>query len=219
MRPHERIWLSVEDLEFFRNWGARWNKIQELLQNGVGFLDPPDIIPTNVYIGPDVTVGKESFIWPGVFLLGDTHIGEDCHIEPGGILQDVKVGDHCTFHANCYIRVECEIGDHCELWAGARMYNSKFGNDVTAHSSTRTVRSIIGAGADMDSGCLVKDTEVGDACKIGPNAVIIGKSCPRRKLELGGRTIRILPGSQIPPGINLISKDRLTAYGDMGVAT
>lgn len=69
----------------------------------------------------------------------------------------------------------------------------------------------------MDSGCLIKDSEVGYECKVGSNAVIVGKSSRRRDLKPGGRTVQILPGSQIPHGMSLISEDKLTVYGDNGL--
>lgn len=60
------------------------------LANGVTLVEPDA-----TWIGPDVTVGRDTVIWPNTFLQGHTTIGADCVIGPNVIVRDATVGDRC----------------------------------------------------------------------------------------------------------------------------
>ena len=60
------------------------------LAHGVTLVEPDA-----TYIGPDVTIGRDTVIWPNTFLQGRTTLGEECVIGPNAILRDVTVGDRC----------------------------------------------------------------------------------------------------------------------------
>lgn len=60
------------------------------LANGVTLVEPDA-----TWIGPDVTVGRDTVIWPNTFLQGQTTIGEACVIGPNAIVRDATVGDRC----------------------------------------------------------------------------------------------------------------------------
>ena len=51
--------------------------------------------PDATYIGPDVTIGQDTVIWPNTFLQGTTTIGEGCIIGPNAIVRDTQVGCGC----------------------------------------------------------------------------------------------------------------------------
>ncbi len=69
---------------FRRRVNAYW------LAHGVTLVEPDA-----TYIGPDVTIGRDTVIWPNTFLQGRTTLGEECVIGPNAILRDVTVGDRC----------------------------------------------------------------------------------------------------------------------------
>jgi bifunctional UDP-N-acetylglucosamine pyrophosphorylase/glucosamine-1-phosphate N-acetyltransferase len=60
------------------------------LANGVTLIEPDA-----TYIGPDVTIGRDTIIWPNTFLQGRVEIGEECVIGPNTILRNARVGDGC----------------------------------------------------------------------------------------------------------------------------
>lgn len=171
--------MNENDLKFFTEcpYSAQ-AKIRALEHLGVKFIDK-----NSAYIGLDVQVGKGTVLWPNCYLLGSTTIGENCEIEPGVILEDVEVDDGSTIHAGAYIRGGCRIDKDVEVWPGVSMYNSWLRDGVVAHSSSRIVRSVIGKNADLDSHCLIKDTNVGGGSKVAAHAVIIGKRRPHRKFR------------------------------------
>ena len=56
------------------------------MRNGVTLIDP-----TTIYIDPEVTIGRDTVIWPNSFLQGKTVIGEDCVIGPNVHLRDATI--------------------------------------------------------------------------------------------------------------------------------
>jgi bifunctional UDP-N-acetylglucosamine pyrophosphorylase/glucosamine-1-phosphate N-acetyltransferase len=53
------------------------------------------IEPDATWIGPDVTIGIDTVIWPNTFLQGRTTIGEGCTIGPNAIVRDSGIGRDC----------------------------------------------------------------------------------------------------------------------------
>ncbi len=58
-----------------------------LMHEGVTMVDPE-----HTYVHPGVVVGRDSLLWPGVCLLGETAIGEMCEIGPHVVLSNVRLG-------------------------------------------------------------------------------------------------------------------------------
>ena len=67
---------------------VRRRKNRELMLSGVTIIDPEV-----TYIQPQVQVGRDTTIWPGAVLRGDTVIGEGCVIGPHAALTDVHAED------------------------------------------------------------------------------------------------------------------------------
>ena len=51
------------------------------------------LMPESILIDPDVTVGPDTLLEPGVQVLGKSRIGAGCTIATGSILSDVTLGD------------------------------------------------------------------------------------------------------------------------------
>jgi bifunctional UDP-N-acetylglucosamine pyrophosphorylase/glucosamine-1-phosphate N-acetyltransferase len=67
---------------------------------GVTLVDPE-----STYIGPQVIIGRDTVIYPNVYLEGRTEIGENCVIEP-----NVKISD-ATLAENVHIKMGSVIAD------------------------------------------------------------------------------------------------------------
>jgi len=79
-----RAELVEVERAFRRRVNAHW------LAHGVTLVEPDATT-----IGPDVTIGLDTVIWPNTFLQGQTTIGEECIIGPNAILRDATIGDRC----------------------------------------------------------------------------------------------------------------------------
>ena len=79
----------------------RARKAAELMDAGVTIY-----LPETVVIDPEVDVGPDTVIEPGVQLLGETRIGARCTIQTGSVLHDVRVDDDVT--VGRALRGDCE---------------------------------------------------------------------------------------------------------------
>lgn len=67
------------------------------MKNGVEMLDPDA-----VYIGDDVKIGRDTLVYPGVVLEGNTIVGEGVTLYPGVRAENAVIGDGCVLE-NCVI--------------------------------------------------------------------------------------------------------------------
>ena len=63
---------------------------QRWLLAGVSMVDP-----TATYIDMDVTIGRDTELWPGTHLQGNTVIGASCQIGPDVQIIDSQIGKNC----------------------------------------------------------------------------------------------------------------------------
>jgi len=96
----------------------RARKAAELMEAGATIY-----LPETVVIDPDVTVGPDTVIEPGVQLLGETRIGARCTIQTGSVLHDVRVDDDVTVGAHCVatasrLHAKSSIGPFSAIAAG-----------------------------------------------------------------------------------------------------
>jgi bifunctional UDP-N-acetylglucosamine pyrophosphorylase/glucosamine-1-phosphate N-acetyltransferase len=108
------------------------------MQNGVTLIDPDQ-----TYIDQDVQIGRDTVIYPGTLLAGQTVIGEDCHIGPFTHLVNVKVhqgaqvvqsqardaviGARATVGPYAYLRPGTSVGDRCRIGHFVELKNSQIG--------------------------------------------------------------------------------------------
>lgn len=132
---------------------------------GVTMLDP-----TQVWIGPDVTIGRDTEILPGTMLWGDTHIGENCVVGPQTRLTDTRVGSGCvvdeTVAVQAVIDNDVECGPRAYLRPGAHLCDgSKAGTHVEIKKST------VGKGSKVPHLSYIGDCTIGEGVNIGAGTI------------------------------------------------
>lgn len=74
------------------------------------------------YISPTSSIGSGTQILPGTILRGECHVGENCVLGPGAMLEDSTVDDRSRVNASqlCGARLEadCTVGPYAHLRAG-----------------------------------------------------------------------------------------------------
>jgi len=93
-----RAELVAVERAFRKRANQRW------LDNGVTLIEP-----STIFIDADVTIGKDTIIWPNTYLQGATTIGTDCVIGPNTIARDAQIGDNC--HLEQTVVERCEVDD------------------------------------------------------------------------------------------------------------
>ena len=136
-----------------------------LMAEGVTFVDP-----TQAWVGPDCTIGRDTVVWPQTFLLGDTHVGEECQLGPQTRLTNVRAGDGCVIDETVAIEAVLEnavdCGPRAYLRPGTHMLNgSKAGTHVEIKKST------IGEGSKVPHLSYIGDTTMGSGVNVGAGSI------------------------------------------------
>ncbi|MDQ2637368.1 MAG: bifunctional UDP-N-acetylglucosamine diphosphorylase/glucosamine-1-phosphate N-acetyltransferase GlmU, partial [Actinomycetota bacterium] len=84
---------GVNDRVQLAELGAELNRrlVAAHQRAGVTIVDP-----ATTWVDVDVTIGRDTVVYPGTQLLGGTRIGGNCQIGPDTTLTDVTVGDNAT---------------------------------------------------------------------------------------------------------------------------
>ncbi len=155
-----RLDLAAVD-KVFREW-----KRYSLMESGVTIQ-----FPETVLIDPDVTVGEDTVIEPGVQLLGSTEIGARSTIRTGSVLADAVLGDDVTVEAHSVVaqsRIDSGvvIGPFARLRGGAHLKSgSRIGNFVEVKNST------VGEGTKAMHLTYLGDAKIGAKTNIGAGTI------------------------------------------------
>lgn len=133
--------------------------------NGVTIIDPE-----TTYIEPDVTIGRDTVIWPNTFLQGQTCIGEACEIGPNTWVRDTQIGERC--HIRMSVLEGAVVEDGVEIGPFARLRKG-------AH---------LARGVHMGNFGEVKDSYLGPGVKMG-HFSYIGNATIGANTNIGAGTI------------------------------
>ncbi|BCA84695.1 bifunctional protein GlmU [Enterococcus saigonensis] len=129
--------------------------------NGVSFINP-----AATYIDAGVEIGAETVIEPGVYLKGQTVIGNECLITSGSEIVDSKIGDHVIVKSSCI--EESVVHNHVDIGPFAHL-RPKAEIKETAH---------IGNFVE------VKNAEVGEGTKVG-HLTYVGDATLGKEINVG----------------------------------
>jgi bifunctional UDP-N-acetylglucosamine pyrophosphorylase/glucosamine-1-phosphate N-acetyltransferase len=144
----------------------RHRKGQELMLAGVTIERPE-----TVAIDAAVSVGTDTVIEPFVRLLGQTHIGEDCRIGAGAILESAVIENGAvvgpyTLIANSRVDTGANVGPFARLRMNAHAEaDTRIGNFVEL-KNTR-----LGAGAKSQHLAYLGDAQIGARSNIGAGTI------------------------------------------------
>jgi bifunctional UDP-N-acetylglucosamine pyrophosphorylase/glucosamine-1-phosphate N-acetyltransferase len=132
---------------------------------GVTIVDP-----ATTYIEPDVTIGRDTVVWPNTYLRGKTVIGEGCVIGPNTIAEDTTVGDYCEILAAVMEKAVVEdnvgIGPFAHLRRGAHLCKGvHMGNFGEVKDST------LGPGTKMGHFSYIGNATIGAEVNIGAGTI------------------------------------------------
>ena len=128
-------------------------------------------MPETVRVDPDVTVGADTVLEPGVHLLGKTRVGENCTIRIGSILTDAVLGDSVTVKPYSVITASrldegAQVGPFAHLRDSARlMKGARVGNFVEVK------KSVLGEGVKSMHLTYLGDARVGSGSNIGAGTI------------------------------------------------
>ena len=169
--------IACQKISYWLDLSYPWDLLpaNESLLTGIKAQNLGEI-EENVVMKGMVSIGKNTVVRSGSYIVGPVIIGQDCDIGP-----------------NCYIRPYTAIGDNCHIGAAVEVKNSIImkGSKIPHHNYVGD--SVIGEGCNLGSGAKIanvrldkKDVEVagidtrrhklgaiiGDGVEIGINACI-----------------------------------------------
>lgn len=145
---------------------VRQQKNEELMAAGVTLIDP-----ATTYVDPDVEVGADTVIHPGVTLEGQTRIGSACEIHSHVRICDSEVGDRVT------------IGNFCLILASRVAHGASVG--PFAHLRPE---SVVGEGARVGNFVELKETTLGAGSKAN-HLTYLGNATIGEQVNVGAGTI------------------------------
>jgi bifunctional UDP-N-acetylglucosamine pyrophosphorylase/glucosamine-1-phosphate N-acetyltransferase len=144
----------------------RLRKAEALMRAGVTVVDPEA-----TYIDPDVEVGQDTVIEPGVRLLGRTRLGSDCHIQSYCTIMDSSLADRvtvrpCSVIAKSEIASDATIGPFSRLRTGAVI-----GEKVRIGNYVEVKKSRVGRGSKAQHLTYLGDATLGENINIGAGTI------------------------------------------------
>ena len=138
---------------------------ERLMAEGVTMLDP-----STVWVGPDVTVGRDTVLLPMTMLWGSTSVGEECTLGPNTRLTNCTVADHVsleeTVGTDVTIERDVTCGPRAYLRGGAHVLE---GAHVGTHVEIKN--SVIGRGSKVPHLSYIGDCEMGAGVNIGGGSI------------------------------------------------
>ncbi len=156
MGVNDRVQLSVAAAELRRriNHG--------LMLSGVTMVDP-----AATYVESGVAIGRDTVIYPGVHISGNTTIGSGCLLEPGVIIRDCTVGNGVTVKAGS-VMAESVVGDDSAIGPMAHLRpGSHLGSHVKIGNFVETKKIVMGEGSKASHLTYLGDAEIGSEVNIG----------------------------------------------------
>jgi bifunctional UDP-N-acetylglucosamine pyrophosphorylase/glucosamine-1-phosphate N-acetyltransferase len=144
----------------------RRRKAEELMLSGVTIEKPE-----TVSIDKKVKIGMDTIVEPFTRILGETQIGENCHIGAGSIIDGSFIADqviikpYSVIH-DSRIASKAEIGPFSRL----RMY-ADIGVDARIGNFVEVKKSSIGKGTKSQHLAYLGDADIGDDVNVGAGTI------------------------------------------------
>ena len=141
-------------------------KAADLMAAGVTVVDP-----ANTYIEESAVIGRDTVIYPGVFIKGVSVIGKGCKIGPCGVIDSCQIDDGAVVKYSCAlessrVRAGAIVGPFARLRP-----LSDIGPAAEIGNFAEVKKSRIGRGSKMHHHSYVGDTEMGEKVNIGAGTI------------------------------------------------
>ena len=141
-------------------------KNDELMAAGVTLVDP-----ATAYIGPDVTIGADTIVHPGVFLEGTTRIGSRCEIHSGVRLVNASVDDGAIIKNFCVI-TDSHIASGAEVGPFAHLRpQSRVGEQAKIGNFVELKKTVLGRRSKVSHLTYLGDATVGENVNVGAGTI------------------------------------------------
>lgn len=139
---------------------------EALMESGVTFLDP-----ATAYVGPDVTIGPDTIIHPGVHLEGRTRIGSSCEIHSCVRIVDSVLDDGVVVNNFCLI-IESTIARGARVGPFAHIRpQSTVGEEAHVGNFVELKKTSLGRGSKANHLAYLGDATIGERVNVGAGTI------------------------------------------------
>ncbi len=137
------------------------DKAEELMEKGISIIDPD-----NTYISPDVEIGEDTLIYPGVFI-ENSKIGKNCILYPNIFIKNSSIDNETVIFP--YSMIEgSTIGKRCKVGPSAHLREETILKDsVRLGNFVETKKAILGEGTKAAHLSYLGDAIIGENVNIG----------------------------------------------------
>jgi bifunctional UDP-N-acetylglucosamine pyrophosphorylase/glucosamine-1-phosphate N-acetyltransferase len=170
----------------------RARKRAELMDAGVTIQ-----LPETVLIDPDVSIGPDTVIEPGVQLLGATVIGAGCTVRTGSVVSDSRLEDGVTVRQHCVVTnsrlgAGVVVGPFAHLRDGAELKpGARVGNYVEVK------KSVLHSGVKAMHLTYLGDAEVGRDTNVGAGTITCNYDGVRKNPTKIGERVFVGSGTEL----------------------
>lgn len=137
------------------------------MRNGVTFL-----LPETTLIHSDVTIGKDTILYPGCILEKGTSIGEGSVIGPNSRISNSTIG--CRTHIMNSVIIDSKVGNDTKVGPFAYLRpHSHIGDHVKIGDFVEIKKSVIGDHTKVSHLTYIGDAEVGKNVNVGCGVVFV----------------------------------------------
>jgi bifunctional UDP-N-acetylglucosamine pyrophosphorylase / glucosamine-1-phosphate N-acetyltransferase len=160
MGVNSRDDLARAEAVMRRRTNRRW------LAEGVTMVDPD-----TVFVGMEVSLGRDVVVYPNVRIEGKTRIGDACTIYPGSRIADSTIANDVTVK-DCSVIEESDIASGASIGPFAHLRpGSVIGADARIGNFVEVKKSTIGAGSKANHLSYIGDAAVGRDVNIGAGVI------------------------------------------------
>ncbi len=142
-------------------------KAVELMLSGVTIVDPD-----KVQITANVSVGRDTVLYPGTVLEGNTVIGENCIIGSDTTLKNCKIGDNTNVLKT--VGIDSEVGSNTNVGPFAYLRpGTKIGSDVKIGDFVEIKNSTVDDSTKVAHLTYIGDADVGKRVNFGCGTVVV----------------------------------------------
>jgi len=144
----------------------RDRKNEALMASGVTIIDP-----ATTWVQPDVVVGADTILHPGVYLEGRTVIGSGCEIHSGVRIVDSTLGDRVVVNNFCVIR-QSRIASAAQVGPFAQIRpDSDVGEGAHVGNFVELKKTTMGKGSKANHLTYLGDATIGEKVNIGAGTI------------------------------------------------
>ncbi len=153
------------------------------MRDGVTIVDP-----ATTYLEPELTIGRDTIVYPNTSIARLSQIGEACTIGPNSRLSNAVIGNRCEIRES--VVCDSRIGDGTNVGPFAHVRGeSVLANDVRIGNFVELKNARLASGVKASHLSYLGDAEIGEEANIGAGTITCNFDGKRKnRTKIGKRT-------------------------------